>query len=55
MGNNQRSPPAHNLLEPGLDLMLCLHIDGTGCIIENQNPRILQERSGNGNTLLLAA
>ncbi|MNT97345.1 hypothetical protein D3C72_2396490 [compost metagenome] len=55
VSDNQRRPVPHDLLEASLNFMLRLHINRARSIVQHENPRVRQQRSGNRDPLLLTA
>src|SRR3990167_4488463 len=52
--HHRGAPPAH-LLQRALDLLFGAGVERTGRLVEQQDPRILEDRAGDRHTLLLAA
>src|SRR3974390_547019 len=55
MGNDEDSAPFGDPVHIFLDDPFALIIEGTGCLVEDQDARIGYESAGNGNALTLAA
>ena len=55
MGNNERGASYHQPVESCLNYLLAFCIQRAGCLIQYENLRILQDCSGNSQTLTLTA
>src|SRR5688572_17621533 len=55
VGDDERRPPFRNAPHSLLDQMLSPGVDAGGCIVEQQNPRVHQERSSQCEALALTA
>ena len=55
VSNDQRTATAHQLIQCGLDVALGLGIEGRSGLVEDQDRRILQNGTGDGQSLALTA
>ena len=55
VGDRQRRAVGGDLLELGLDQLLGFGIERRGRLVEDQDPRVLEDRARNRDPLLLAA
>ena len=53
--DDQRGPAAHHLAQRGVDLRLQPRVDGRGGVVEDQQPRVGDQRPGQRHPLPLAA
>ena len=51
----KRRPPGHRLAQPGLDRRLGGRVDRGGGVVEDQDPRVGEQRAGDRDPLALAA
>ena len=54
MGDDDRSPALEQDLEGGLDLLFDVHVEVGGSLVEDQDSRLGQEGSGQGEHLTLS-
>ena len=54
VGDDQAGPTHEHLAEPAEDLLLGERVDGAGGVVEHQDPRIGEDRAGEGDALALA-
>jgi hypothetical protein len=54
MRDDENRPPLGDLFHIVLNDSLTLIVEGTRCLIEDQNARVGNERAGNGDPLALA-
>jgi len=55
MRDDQRRPPSHQAVQGVLDEVLALGIQGAGRLVEHQHGGVLEQRTRDGDALLLAA
>ena len=55
VSDDDRRSSAHDLAQPGSDLRLRGRVDRRGCVIEDEDPRIDQERTGDRDALALSS
>ena len=55
MGNDEAGAPAEHGLDGILDELLRFRIDGGGCLVQHEDGRVGQNRTGKGNQLLLTS
>ena len=55
MCNDERRPVFHDALDRFLDEPLPFGIEGTGCLVQHQNGRVVVQGAGNGEPLALTA
>ena len=55
MGDHDGRPPGHQFGQRLLNLALAFGVEGAGCLVQQQDRRILQHGPGDGNALTLAA
>ena len=55
MSDNEGRPPHHQPVQRRLHNLLAFGIEGRSRLVQDQNPRILENRPGNGDTLALSA
>src|ERR1700712_4397541 len=55
VGDHQRRAVGGDRAQGGLDLLLGMGVERAGRLVEDQDSRILQDRAGNGDALLLAS
>lgn len=55
MSNSKTGLVLHESIERLLDDFFVLSIEGTGCLIEKENLGLLQDRSGDGESLFLSS
>ena len=55
VGDDDRGAAAHHLGERVADLVLLGRVDRRGGVVEDQHPRVGEDRAGDGDALALAA
>jgi hypothetical protein len=53
MSDDDRRPPAHHRRERVADLVLLRRVDRRGRVVEDEHPRVGQDRAGDGDALSL--
>ena len=55
MGDHDRSSTLHRSIQSLLDHLLAVLIQSRRCLVQDQDPRVLDQSASNGDSLLLAA
>src|ERR1700675_1257759 len=55
MRDDERAAPLHQISETLLDHLFGFGVEAGSCFVQNQNPRLSQNRAGNGDPLPLSS